>query len=886
MGNGCDIVFMINGDYENAIRMESNFSSGQVSYKAIAELLKDNVKQKRQLQDALKLQTRTKQVTVEDISKNGIIHNCTVANIAKIYSDRDWSDIDQSTKILATDWFQYYGQDLNNMIIKQDGGNIIVMNPFDPKQVETLYNYLKVKSKIKQLNNDTSGILKQSKLGNIVEQLPDIIKSLDDVSDKIKKIEEKAKTQELSKQQQNKLAKLISQHNSYEKLKNYIPSNIVQLLYDYLENSTKYFGLVYKDGNKSKSVTTELENTIKILLGKKIREYTYNDVLANEIAGRADYNPKTGLSAITKYDFIEALNVKLSDLNVKLSDLKENKDNLELSNKQNIKKSLETTIDAINKFLNKQSKSSKDWNNIINILIDQTDDEFSYSLKEMDNTYIYLKNVPMILEDRYDDFTYKSIEIMKPVEEYKGYTIYKDPKGKYYLSRHILTTKSYGKAYKTIDECKNIVDQNIFNNPINQQSLIEFKYKINDTVWLPNKFIPGQVIKVLHNPNWDFSIYQHLNEFEQNLIYDTGIKNKNNLYAFYNYISDNVDFNKDIIMNSLKKYIDTSEKAVCFIYELNHKFGTVRKKLTHNQFNQILDTIKAAEYKYYMVEKVEGPYKGQKEGFKQYRQNTEDLTLNKAVYKTTINEIKSSEINNQIISYDSKFGRAVPTIRLLRDLADKIQNKLGVKIHIETQSTLEDLFNEWEEEMPSQVNGFIRNGEIYINGSLASFDTLFHEFTHIMLGVLKAKNFENYYALVNIVGNHENAKYKKNQLIKLYPNRANSDINEEVFADLFAASLSGKDLGNFLNKIMENTRRAVDDKMGSIFGKKRLSEEFYNGKLSDIFQQFGYDLGELLKQGNGLEINNSIYREASNWIEEQIAKHKDDNSVGILEDCE
>ena len=86
----------------------------------------------------------------------------------------------------------------------------------------------------------------------------------------------------------------------------------------------------------------------------------------------------------------------------------------------------------------------------------------------MDDTYIYLKNVPMLLEDRYDDFTYKSIEVMKPVETYKDHTIYVDPTGeKYYFSRHILTTKSYGKAYKTVDECKNRIDLSIFNNPIN-----------------------------------------------------------------------------------------------------------------------------------------------------------------------------------------------------------------------------------------------------------------------------------------------------------------------------------------------------------------------------------------------------------------------------------
>lgn len=882
IGSGCDIVFMINGDYENAIRMGSSISSEQVSYRAIAQTLMNEIGKKEQLKNALKLQTRTKQVTLEDINRNGITNNCTVADIAKMYSDRDWSDVDQSTKILATDWFQYYGQDFNNMIIKQNGGTIIVVDPSDKDQIDTLYNYLKTRSKLRQLSDDTRSIIQQSKIGNIVQQLPDIVKSIANVSDEIAKIEEKAKKQELSKHYRDKLAKLRNQQESYEKLTKNTPKDAISLLYDYLDDSMKYFGLSYKDGNKTKSVTTELENIISTLLGKTVREYTYNDVFANEVSGRATYNSRTGLSAITKHDFIEALNVKLSDLNEKINSMSS------YGEEGETKKQLTVLRNTINNFLKKQSKSGKDWNNIINILIDQTDDEFSYSLQEMDDTYIYLKNVPMLLEDRYDDFTYKSIEVMKPVETYKDYTIYVDSTGeKYYFSRHILTTKSYGKAYKTVDECKNRIDSSIFNNPINQQSLIEFKYKTNDAVWLPNRFIPGQVIKVLYNPKWNFSAYQQLNEFEQNLIYDTGIKNGNNLRAFYRYIAGITDFNTEIIMNSLEKYIDTAEKAACFIYELNQELGTTRGKITHEQFNNILNTIKEATYKYYVVEDVSGPYKGgQKKGFKQYRKNTGDNVLEKGTYKTIVTEVQSAEITNQIVQYDANSGRLVPTIRLLRDLAKKIQDKLGVTVHIETQSTLEDLFKEWDEEMPSQVNGFIKNGEIYINSSVASTNTLLHEFTHIMLGVLKAKNFDNYYELVNLVGNHERAKYKKKQLVKLYPNRAESDINEEVFADLFAASLIGRDLGEFLNGTMKDARRAVDDKMGSIFGKERLSEDFYNGKLSDIFQQFGYDLGEVIKQGNGLEIGTSSYREASNWIESQIAEHRDNDNVGILEQCE
>ena len=48
IGSGCDIVFMINGDYENAIRMGSSISSEQVSYRAIAQTLMNEIGKKEQ----------------------------------------------------------------------------------------------------------------------------------------------------------------------------------------------------------------------------------------------------------------------------------------------------------------------------------------------------------------------------------------------------------------------------------------------------------------------------------------------------------------------------------------------------------------------------------------------------------------------------------------------------------------------------------------------------------------------------------------------------------------------------------------------------------------------------------------------------------------------
>ena len=46
--------------------------------------------------------------------------------------------------------------------------------------------------------------------------------------------------------------------------------------------------------------------------------------------------------------------------------------------------------------------------------------------------------------------------------------------------------------------------------------------------------------------------------------------------------------------------------------------------------------------------------------------------------------------------------------------------------------------------MPSDVHGFVRGGEIYINSSTATDEDFIHEYTHLMLGVLKARDYDNY----------------------------------------------------------------------------------------------------------------------------------------------
>lgn len=888
ISTGCDIVFIINGDKENPIRMGSTLSSEQASYQAIAEVLMKQQGERLNLRDRLKFETSNRLVTREEIEGSGIIHNSTVQSLVKKYPNFDWTGVDQSTKLLATNWFRYYGTDMSNYIIQQNDpetgsrAKIIVIDPTDSGQVSKLNSYLVLQSKLRQYSDEVKVIIDNSGADSIVKQLPVIVTMMGPLAEELEKIRAEASGRDITKKEAKKIKELVTKLSGYEHLKEHTPKNALELVRDFLDNSSKYQGLTYTINGIVQSIYTELDNILKLIEGKKVKEAVYNDIFANEIVSSSKWSPSRKLHYISQADFIQALRVKQADLRFKREKISD-------TNSEAYKANMILTK-AIDRFLELENRSPKHWNEIINLLIDSTDDEFSYSFDSMEKGVIYLNNIPRTLEQRYEDFTFNTINVLKPSGlPYKGFNIYVSPNGDYYYSRHILTTKSYGKKYKSREDCIKAIEQGIQNNPINQQSLIEFKTRgERDVVYVPNKFLPGQVIKSL---NMRFSQSLQLNELEQDLIYNTGLYNGNNLNRFYDYVMGVINTKTpDYTRKQLVKTIDTAEKAACFIYALNEQEGTDRVKISQDVLDSILKRISEAKYEYFVVESVgDRSTNSDKYGFKTYFSTSADQSKSKkGTYRTLITPVQSVEINNNLVSIEDKTGRLVSSIRLLNDLSNKIQNKLGITIHVVTQSNLEEMFKDWNQEMPSDVKGFVRNGEIYINSSNATDEDLFHEYTHIMLGVLKAKNYENYQDLVNLVANSEGAKWIKNSLKSRYQDLAEQDLNEEVFAEMFARYMSGRDLGVFLNGTLKDAKKAVDDKMGSIFGSERITGEFYNASLNNVFRQFGYDLGQLMNEGNGLEISSgNVFRQASTWIEGQIKKYKDSNGeLGIYENCD
>ena len=884
ISSGCDIAFYI-GNSE-PIRMGTSLSYEQSTIQAIAQVLMQQTDIQNKLKDTLKYETSTREVTKEEVETGGLVHNAIVKNLADMYSGYDWSNIDQTTKLLMVDWMRYYGEDYSNKIIVQrnpDTGNqekIIVIDPSDQREVDRLHQYLTIQSKLKNQTEEIREILQQSSAKIILEQLPKIKEKLQESYNKHKEYDEKEELTAYEKKKKNSLSVEASQ---YEALDKYMPSTIEELIQDFLDNNTKYIGMSFDNFGLTSSIYTELTNIIKQLEGKNVKEATYSDVFANEVVSNSkltsikDGDRSKTVSAISKSNFMSALRIKLADLKSKAQELtagsEEYKENIELQK-------------YIEYFQELQNKDAEKWNKIVTKLIELSDDEFSYKFDSVQGNTLYLQNVPRTLEERYTDFSYQTINMMKPVQSYRGYTIYIDKDGNYYYDRHILTTKSYGKKYTSLDRVKKAIDYRLRNDPVRKQNLIEFKTMGDrNVVYVPNRFIPGQVLKVL---NMRFSSNQALDSFEQSLIYDSGINNSNTLQTFYEYILGIVEIDsKDYIKNQLKYVINTAEKAACFIYALNEQEGIYRELISLQAFTKIMDRFKNPTYSYYVVEEVaSSPVSGGK-GFKDYITSTKEGKVTNGTYRTLVTPIPSSDIHNSLVSINEGTARPAQSIRLLDDLAQKLYDKLGVQVHVETQSSLEDLFREWGEEMPSDVHGFVRGGEIYINSSTATDEDFIHEYTHLMLGVLKARNYDNYYELVNIVGNLKECEYLKKSIKKAYPNLADVDLNEEVFAAALGKHLSGYDFGDFLNGELKSAKQAVDSEMGSIFSKAKITDEFYHSKLRNVLSQFSYDLGKLMQEGNGLEISaGTSFRQATNWIAEQIQKYNENGELGIQEICD
>lgn len=135
--------------------------------------------------------------------------------------------------------------------------------------------------------------------------------------------------------------------------------------------------------------------------------------------------------------------------------------------------------------------------------------------------------------------------------------------------------------------------------------------------------------------------------------------------------------------------------------------------------------------------------------------------------------INSDYITNSITVYQTTPSKQSKLIEVVRQANEK-----GIKgLHAVYQS---DLIN--EDIYIRSANGFVRNGEIYINVDRAGNDTVIHEFGHLYLADAKNNNRLAYYTLLEKVKDTE--LWKRMRTWAAYANKVGSDFDEEILATM------------------------------------------------------------------------------------------------------
>ena len=211
-------------------------------------------------------------------------------------------------------------------------------------------------------------------------------------------------------------------------------------------------------------------------------------------------------------------------------------------------------------------------------------------------------------------------------------------------------------------------------------------------------------------------------------------------------------------------------------------------------------------------------------------------------------------------------------ITQIMDAACKhIQKQYGVPIN---QRTFSELQEEFKGTIPDyklkRTRAFIYNGQIYINTSNSNLKDLYHEVAHIVLGIIKVNNPEEYDRIIQTYMNDGNFRLSMDYKRRSYPNLARRDIAEETVADMIAKQLDDNQTLTSKEFDAQLFNTTMNDILGHI--------EYFKSAVND--SDIGFD-GFIKKMVTNDNVTTQMQKQriATNAVEEMIKDHK------IIENC-
>lgn len=454
------------------------------------------------------------------------------------------------------------------------------------------------------------------------------------------------------------------------------------------------------------------------------------------------------------------------------------------------------------------------------------------------------RKFPTVYE--YDNIGQDIIDTMS-IEEYNGYLIYEKSDGVFYISKNYLSPNKWAARFTSRETAQKYIDTQLSKDPI---------YK---------------------HCNYDLAISQLTSDQYQKL-------KSSKIYKKYEIVPiidlSNIDIDKFTQhQDDILRYIKTKS-----IQEFKTDIEGA-KGLSQEAKNQIKENVKSAEdvltlflNKPELIENILG--NGNKiSKFRNYPKTT-------IKYYHITSDFNGEYTIKEAAPNQASLGKnkAIPNKQLLLEMIQKEFRAKGISMKILSAE-------EYKETIGTSSKAAIKNGIIYLNSELANTQDAFHEYTHLLLGLMKITDYDHYTQLIDKIfqlGMQQDSERIK-EIQTRYEGRSYYDIAEEYFCDKFGEYLNdkiGHDFGlifGYENKFIRQSAKQL-----FLFSKDADTKKIvHENSLYSIFMQFNQEARSIM--GNRISNNvkkrelvknqQSLFRKASNYIEEQM------NNGKIIQEC-
>lgn len=865
----CDLTLQIsNYNVETNKKEVIPVSLGQIgedqniSIDYIADVISKLDKETRSTLAAQLRAAKVQNINNKTVEDHQIISNISLNDLVKQYPDLSKYNIPQDLQykftLLKCYRAEFSGTTYKGRTVDSKGNEIFIINNI--WDAEKLFKHLSVKL---NLNKFIQG-------DNLDESLKEYAEDLDVISKRYKKNVQKLIEDFLINKNAYNTFKQGNKLYNPRRIINKVLSQITGELYDEGDKSDLQLELEsIKEQTGSKNewkfekrklydvLTTffeDFQNGYTFDQFKELDTNTLNEILTNLFADDVKLIKTTVKTSTQGQKIVKDAPKEKKRINVRVADVQKMYEDTLLAAKPDLPKRFQDAAKQLKQgfidALKPLQLTTTDENGTAHDLFLEMDENFNVKvyyeieqepvIKEK-NAYITLNLNNWSSIGEVYDFSYADQPLFSPTEQYKGFYIYeyhKNGKTHYAISRSIISPKSYMKTFSSLEAAKQNIDTN--KDTLQECGLWSIKQHVGRprASEIEMKYIrEGSIITTLdiQLPRIEFKNFPDpVKELFKGAI--TNFHNK-------------LDFIENI------KSLDTPEKASAFIYLMHKQLKNKQDFIEFLKDNAELvqSTIKdinKRETISYLVEKIETFGKTPSKYYLRLLQNNgTNIDINGKFNDITVQDFIDQNLNNVIEYFNKQFGIGINSVTRSELEQLSTDNNLGLENKLDV------------------VKAFVYNGQIYINTSNANAEDLFHELSHILLGVVKAKDLDMYNELVSAYKTKSNYKYLFNTHRKTYRHYSEQDVIEETIADMIAAEM-------FKQKQLGTSDFKGNDILALFESILKKSERFTQS-MNDNGLGFSKYINQLLDEnGNEMQRNMRITNLVKDYISEGKIQEK------------